>query len=396
MSEIRPNLSTAFQADEDGVVASDIKIYGGSIDMGHFHITNEGDMHQFGHSNFIGPTHIYGSLGIGPGLNVDQPEYAEDIKNAQLGNIFQTKGKIGLGITLPKETNIRYHKAVNVNEIMEGAVYSVADAVEGIQGLYAPAGVIRPGKGDTIENLAFFGLDTTTKDFPKQNEKDKTKVLQGHFWPMHFHLGYCTGDAQVGGEAISGVLTSYMTVMDQFMNNSITIQTGKDSAGRHPLNQSSSNYFRVGPFGAEGQLWFIRKSFQSQTSQTPITDEFYVGRFGLVDRKGDTDDTNVDQYAIGITSWDTAPILFKSDGEGAFDVRGHLRINARGRGGNATKGGDTWTGGVGYGCHIKMGTIFDEGNGADPPYASNLLYAGTCMGPMSFGVQYDTKGNKCA
>lgn len=396
LSEIRPNLSTAFQADDDGVVASDIKIYGGSIDMGHFHLTNEGDMHQFGHSNFIGPTHIYGSLGIGPGLNVDQPEYAEDIKNAQLGNIFQTKGKIGLGITLPNKTSVRYHKAVNINEIMEGATYSVAGAVEGAQGLYAPAGVIRPGNGDTIENLSFFGLDTTTKDFPKQNEKDKTKVLQGHFWPMHFHLGYCTGDAKVGDESISGVLTSYMTVMDQFMNNSITIQTGKDSAGKHPLNQSSSNYFRVGPFGAEGQLWFIRKSFQSQTSQTPITDEYYVGRFGLVDRAGDTNNQNTDQYAIGITSWDTAPILFKSDGEGAFDVRGHLRITARGRGGNATQGGETWTGGVGYGCHIKMGSIFDDGNGAEPPYSANMLYAGTCMGPMSFGVQYDTKGNKCA
>lgn len=117
----------------------------------------------------------------------------------------------------------------------------------------------------------------------------------------------------------------------------------------------------------------------------------------MVDRAGDTNDTNVDQFAIGITSWDTAPILLKSDGEGAFDVRGHLRINARSRGpesSNYNTSGETWEieAPSGYGCHIIMGGIYD----GDTSYAANKLYAGTCMGPMSFGVQYDTKGNKIA
>lgn len=96
-------------------------------------------------------------------------------------------------------------------------------------------------------------------------------------------------------------------------------------------------------------------------------------------------------------SWRTAPILLTSDGEGSFDVRGHMRLTARRWGGNANlnKDGDranpTCEDAVGNGCHIVLGSIYDS----EQKYFNNRIRMGTCMGPIRIGVQYDAKKNYC-
>lgn len=70
-------------------------------------------------------------------------------------------------------------------------------------------------------------------------------------------------EAGVGDDTDVGLnfVTSYMTVMNAFKNDSINIQTGKY---QNPMR--ATNYFRAGPYGVEGQLWFVRMEWQNQDS----------------------------------------------------------------------------------------------------------------------------------
>ena len=83
-------------------------IYGGSIDIGRFHILGDnkdaddpdgeseyGHLVQAAKSDFIGVTHFYGNVGIGPSLT----DNAEDISyGSSEGNFFQSRGYVAMGI----------------------------------------------------------------------------------------------------------------------------------------------------------------------------------------------------------------------------------------------------------------------------------------------------------
>jgi len=111
---------TAFYVNTNGEVwARAMNIYGGQIHIGHFHILGAedasdlggypGDLIQYGESDFVGPVHIYGSMGIGPIYSPSQPSPEFSASNTQWGNLYQSAGQVGLGILAPKNNLAAFH-----------------------------------------------------------------------------------------------------------------------------------------------------------------------------------------------------------------------------------------------------------------------------------------------
>lgn len=88
---------------------SAITIYNGNINIGGFHVIgydpetqkgsttstspDAGHLIQFGESDFVGPSHFYGNVGIGPNRRIDEnSKWFEEQKRSSLGNLFQTFG----------------------------------------------------------------------------------------------------------------------------------------------------------------------------------------------------------------------------------------------------------------------------------------------------------------
>jgi hypothetical protein len=127
LSELMPYTGEqprAFYVSYDGsVYAQRLFIYGGSIDIGRFHILGnmrdpdtgdivENDSDDYGHlvqaaeSDFIGVTHFYGNVGIGPCLGKN--DFAEEFGSSK-GNLFQSRGYVALGIPVFEGENARVH-----------------------------------------------------------------------------------------------------------------------------------------------------------------------------------------------------------------------------------------------------------------------------------------------
>lgn len=366
----------AFYVDQNGnVIANSIRIYGGSIDIGRFHIMggslddpNYGHLIQLAESDFIGPTHFYGNIAIGPALNIEEgkvqlPESWRNKQNA--GNLFQTKGYVGLGIPLPEGDDPRVHyTAVGGNILLEGpSEYEAAQTSPG-----------DPQIGQhSLEQTAFFGIDTFSYNLPEEGSSEDDR-LQGHFWPLHFHYGYSSDTSKVGStQKTDDVINAYATVMNIFKSKSFTIDQGVTGG-----LLDGSNYWRVGPYGMEGMIWWIKKKFQDEqksikpdaTAYHAHDDEnIYLGYFGMANRAGGGTSS---QASIGITSWYAAPVIVQSDGESAWNTRGHFHMFTKGWGGNADDGEHTWeidgisnykgNFGIVFNQGSNMGTVRNGGN----------------------------------
>lgn len=361
----------AFYVSYDGsVYAQKLYIYGGSIDIGRFHIlgldrsvTEEGagiDDPNYGHlvqaaeSDFIGVTHFYGNVGIGPCLG-DNTFDTQQFGSSK-GNFFQTHGYVALGIPLPRGNQTDIHaRFIRNMRLSTSRTNSVSS-----DGFYRAgkndyeAGNPRIGLTQYLEQSAMFGLDSASRDIP-QDASDEG-YFQGHFWPMHFHFGgRMDTRGGVDSSQLSSLSNGYFTTMDIFENKGDKLTTG---TGDKDMNSEifGSNYFRVGPYGTEAMQIFIRRNFQSQdSSEIPsgvngivtqagldkeVAKDNYLGWIGLTNRSGyspNGKEGKITQLTVGITTWYTAPIIFSSDGESAWLTRGHIHFLTQAYGVGASK-----------------------------------------------------------
>lgn len=336
-----------FYVNQTGeVIANNIIIYGGSIDIGRFHImggtsfddADYGHLVQIAESDFIGPTHFYGNIAIGPAMNFDEIDFPSAwAGKTNSGNLFQTSGIVGLGIPLPIDNpQTRIHEIAVADKFLSGV-----RRYEGYQS--APGD---PGIGESsLEQTAMFGIDTLERYLPVDGGDPERDRLQGHFWPMHFHYGFADDSTTEGDHSEKTVINAYMTTMDIFKSEGFSVVTAANASGASTSYTDGSNYFRVGPYGAETMIMWVRRSWQSQRSSTKPNKYYksngskmkyndadaYLGSFGMVDRAGGGSSK---QTAIGITSWLGAPIIMNSDGESAWNSRGHFHMFIRAVGGS--------------------------------------------------------------
>lgn len=166
-----------FYVTHDGdVTCRNIAILGGCIHLGSFHIIGgddavhekdgsfqHGDGHliQTGDSDFIGVTHMYGGLGIGP--NFGSEDDYPDSYGQGTGNFFQTQGLAAIGIIAP-ENDTQYHamytfdandKYKGCNQLNTPLKYKAGDTPGGDPQIENPA-------GRSVEQTAMFSVDTRT------------------------------------------------------------------------------------------------------------------------------------------------------------------------------------------------------------------------------------------
>lgn len=439
-----PNV--AFYVNAKGeVVANKISIYGGRIDVGRFHImgsykdfgdpdwdSNYGHLIQVAESDFIGETHLYGNAFVAPTIAnfCSGSEYADDFNlnnsGSTHGNFAQVYGTVALGIPIIKYAGKPDEYATPDNkyslEVWEKTYKNLFDdSANMTERRYAWTGLrdlktLPPIDGSTIENSAMFGICSTRSVLPQagtelKNDTDQGSFM-GHFWPLHFHYGWSKEEQDVfytegaNGAAIESEtflpVKAYVTTMDLFKGRSFSITNttfkDQDENGETKVDARGllevANYFRIGPYGSEGQRHWIRATFQSELScDKPVNDNpsaDYLGWVGLVNRKGTGEKATFQQFAIGMTSWYSAPIMFTSDGEGSFDARGHMRLAAGGRGYNWSLSGETWTNPDYYGAAILMGTSIGnqqtKTRGAVEYLTDNHLHMMTGGGPIGIAA----------
>lgn len=345
-----------FSVDPEGnVIAASLTLVGGQIDLGSFHIrgtqntkfqstdadqpTTEGDLLQMGHSDFVGPTHFYGNVGIGPALfpsyaktdadgnetgeyywgnGINAPGNADSVPRT--GNLFQTNGIVALGIQLPvglKLSDVSTEVVENIHGIFapagensDGAMridvpYHASPIV--LNGKKGPGGYeigdpkILPtdgGKVGSVQQGAMFGIDSSLR----QNILEVQDVAyMGHFWPIAYkfmnkplkeeepialaaegNMGSSGGASGSSGDKepfnVAGVHT-YMTTMDIFKSKPWQItNSGAD------YKIEGGNYFRVGPWGTEAMKLFFCQHWQPEN----------VSEEPTVEREARTDDGKKD------------------------------------------------------------------------------------------------------
>lgn len=380
---------TAFYVNSQGEVwAKSLRIYGGLINIGSFHILGDewgddeaGHLVQFGESDFVGPTHFYGNIAIGPDLrgSAGRPYYGSNN-----GNLFQTAGYVGLGVGLPDGEVDQTHAYTTLNEMgkLEGpATY---------KGYQTGAGTTGIGQNNTLQQIAFFGLDTLQDSkFPVEGRRTGAKV-RGHFWPLTFYYTD-TNEKTVGqdGPTVAG----YVTTMDIFKSKGLSY-----SVGSGPNITPETNYFRIGPWGSEGMVHWFRKSWQNEDqleAPEPENKGEWLGWLGLQSRagygNGDTGLTT--QASVGISTWYTTPIIFNSDGESAWNTRGHFHFFANGHGGNVNEKMKTWSvdaldrKGAAYGVAFNLGSNIGDHPALGADGAGNIISGKTGRGYIGFSIQ---------
>lgn len=302
----------AFFVDANGnAFINNAVLYGGRIDVDGFHIDGGGNLFQFGHSNFIGPTHIYGNIGIGPNLREGNA--------TREGNLYQTYGKVGLGIYKPNG-DVWHAKTDSGNGLMNKTIpYSIKNSP-----------FDKEGKTDSLQHIAFLGIDSAVD----LNLRDKS--YQGHFWPLYFRFsgydifswqGSCPKAVPKGDN--SKFYATWATTMNMFKAPTYDLYFSTENAESHIERLEGENYFRVGSFGVEASTIFIRKTWQDESepnveSLLPHSGNTY-GFFGRVNRNNPTEEV---QYGVGYQTWGKTPLILQSDGNTRFSSSNQTIISA--------------------------------------------------------------------
>lgn len=372
---------------DGGASFSYLNIYGGNINIGGFHIigynpqstdfgenydkmgVDAGHLVQFGESDFVGPSHFYGNVGIGPNRREDPgaSDYNDGKAHSNLGNFFQTYGQVGMAVMIPNN-NLTFHQLV-----------AGTDGFMSNNGkVFKYEGRSMPGEGDDplvnnaahecLEGYAMFGLDST---------HDGTDyITQGHFWPLAFKYHE------------DGI--SYITTMNMFRHyESDGIVEGSDDP--YP-----SNYFRVGPQGPEANQVFFYDGFRNEYS-TEKPDPYDNGEntIGFVGNRSlqrwlDTGWANKgsSKFAIGLSSWKGNHLVTKSDMDSYNYARSSYRIYASAYGGdNVNNKNDTWSDATdNFGAYLQVGEY--QTYGTSQPITS-IQAVTTRKGLITLGVRGD-------
>lgn len=404
------------------MIVSEIIIYGGQIDMGSFHIIGNdvlspggdsayGNLIQFGHSDFVGPTHFYGNVGIGP------DEGDEKNKNSSNeGNLFQTNGLAALGIIYETQQFV-WHK------------YFAKDdgSMQDVTNYYRKDGSFKPGdpgiltmseEDGSMQQAAMFVVNTRTKEAINRTDEGYC----GHFWPLSFrytNTNIAEGKAEKGKDPTIDGVHAYVTLMDIFKSRPFTISAGVGTGGgdqslpEGELEVDGGNYFRIGPWGYEFVRGYICQGWQNENkSQEPTVDrevdrdnsssEAKVfpggvrGVVGLVNRAGGG---NAQSQAIGMTSWGKAPIIMSSDENFVLKTKNWMSLRALAANPDMAKAYDANKNGLGgefsdpgyygYSSEIGIGQVLNpDGNGRFTPklYAYVVQVDGFNKGFVSLGL----------
>lgn len=340
----RNSKGRVFTVDSDGNVgASSMKISGGSIDIGTFHIIGKetmstikeydpkgekeglsdyGHLVQLGKSDFVGTTHFFGNVGIGPNYS-DK----DGLGKEKQGSFLQTGGITALGIAFDKDAiSEGYNKS---------HLFMTTYIAKGYNSkLYYTNG--KPGEvgeGGSFEQSAVFGIEARHPLALGTPEPMSGNGSRAHLWPLHFRA-WLAPDQNNQKKPIS-----FITLMDQFEyigDSAVQYEKGTSYA----TSFRGTNYFRIGPWGVEGMDFFVKNTFQSETScikpePKDTSDEGtrrssgYRGYIGSVARKGYGADSNPPTSgAIGITSWDQNAIILASDEQTAIRSRDSIALYA--------------------------------------------------------------------
>lgn len=392
-----------FYVDPNGnVVCNSIKIYGGSIDIGRFHILGKtsddyGHLVQIAESDFIGPTHFYGNISITPLSNLNEFKDMKGNSSLKLrkktqGNLFQGAGMVALGVPIWED------KSSDDFDVSSSWSAIIKDTkLQGTSTYYATG--VKPNdpqiqKGKSLQQNSFFAIDHLDGGLPKEGDEDT--CFKGHFWPLYFHYGY--SDDKITDVNGKPVIPAYVTTMELFKQYSFKYSAKWN--GTNPID--GANYFRIGPFGGETMMLWIRKSFQAEKSCTiPLAEkngtskDIYLAKFGINNRAG-TPGSAADQNSIGIDTFYAAPIIVNSDGESAWTTRGHFHIWIKARSDNFKVGNslDTWTGNSGesagkrcFGVVMNFGSNITDDRGMN----GNNAWLKTAGGPITIGVHKEDK-----
>lgn len=369
---------------------------GGSstIDLGHFHVINkeddQGHLIQFGESDFIGPTHFYGNVGIGPNRDVDDYPGTK-YEGSNYGNLFQTHGQVGLGTLLPEGRDFRWHE--QMNQWMHSKTGQGKEKYN--DGLSDAAAQARAGgdpeiqtRMDTLQRTAFFGIDSTIRT---EIKKDDGAAFHGHLWPMTFkYKGGNDEDTTLSDPPFTNGLHAYFTTMDIFKSKGWTI---KDDNGVYfDWADLATNYFRVGPYGTEGMIHFLRIKWHGENVSAPPNENTCYGYSGWVERDGGRQ-TYAGRGAIGIRSWKLSPIILQSDGNFRISAKNYGMFYAKDnrtdqRGGTYNA---TWPAGNDgcYGIMMMLGTAQEAATwpGNSQFWDRHVYNLTTAQGSININVQ---------
>lgn len=344
------NVPGQFYADSSGrLFTNSLYITGGGIDLGSFHIVptyevkDNGDMVemdqeyagaliQMGHSDFIGPTHFYGNVGIG--LNkaanlMGRPDAGYPYPGSGTGgNLFQTNGLVALGIPLPGDNfNTAIHEKYAGGtspwdmDVAEKFTYPAKCNTVG------ETGIENPDLADSVERTSFFGLSTVGK-----GSAEEGRPYRGHFWPLAFRYKKSDDFTSVLGDQFKGV-HAYFQLMDIFKAKSFLVEVG-GYAGYSSLVEGG-NYFRVGPWGPEFDRAYICEGWQDEESSSePIpTRKKGPGKayFGLISRAGGNGMSTRLEMGVGIETWNSTPIIFVCDENMGARVQDRIYIDLYGK-----------------------------------------------------------------
>lgn len=370
-----------FYADNSGrLFASKLFITGGGIDLGSFHIvpTYEllddgtltemddeyaGALIQMGHSDFIGPTHFYGNVGIGMNLAYDQmnhPELGYPYKGSGAsGNLFQTNGLVALGIPLPDGGTELHQKYANISSPWD---MDVAKSFQYSAPCIKIGDPMIETKVDTVERTSFFGLSTVGLSSAK-----KDRMYRGHFWPVAFRYKKTDTFTSVLGKVEDTGVHAYFQLMDIFKSKALEINNG-DKSGSRLIE--GGNYFRVGPWGPEFDRAYLCEGWQDEEkSNEPIPTRKQAkakGFFGMISRDGIGNDKVMLNMAVGMETWDSTTILIRGDAGMGVRIQDQFFFDC-------------------YGAHSAAGDKYDKNFKTRP----NVL--NDCSGGFVIGDGFEVK-----
>lgn len=212
VQKIRRSFIRTSQINADGsALFKKIYVLGGEVHIGTFHILgktpwysvgdnqedngclagqhgrdHEGHLIQLGVSDFLGPTHFYGSIGIGPNLYNDN-DMESQVFDGGKGHLLQTNGLTALGIILPPTEsggrNFTFHQnmAGLMNTDNMSTIYLMNKSADltgsnprgdsdylvyvGSKYAYGDPKIQNTSEGLSIEQMAMFGVYTAQAPF---------------------------------------------------------------------------------------------------------------------------------------------------------------------------------------------------------------------------------------
>lgn len=371
-SIIKPNGEAMF---------SSVTIYNGNINIGGFHVIgydenitvdggsvttapDAGHLIQFGESDFIGPTHFYGNIGIGPNRRIDEnSKWFEEQKRSSLGNLFQTFGQVALAVMIPNMTigDPKDSDTMTFHAFVAGTGGQMSDGGQPYDyeatNLASGTPLVNERGPAALEAYSMFGLDSLHRG---------NYVTEGHFWPMAFKYNDNN--------------RAYFTTMNIFRNRARDNIIDGDGSYYYP------NFFRVGPYGCEATQIYFRKNFKSEyNDELPDPDDNGEGTYGFIGYRslsnwGGTSwahATSAD-FAMGMSSWKGAHVVIKSDMDMYFSTKGSWRAYGAAKEGANFNNENTWYDAIdNYGAFLAVGDYYQNRSGAVNSFSGTVSDPGT-------------------